>query len=65
MARRSDPLSELTDQELEVRFLEAEHNALLWADLGVPGASKRGKRWMALAGELRVELRRRAGSAKP
>jgi len=65
VARRSDRLSQLTDQELEARFLEAEHNALLWAGLGgVPGASTRGSRWMAIAGELRAELRRRAGSTK-
>lgn len=64
MARRSDPLSLLTDKELEARFLEAEHNALLWAKLGVRGASTRSARWMAIAGELRAELRRRAGSTK-
>ena len=64
MARRSD-LSQLSDKELEARFLEAEHNALLWDALGVRGASKRGTRWMAIAGELRAELRRRAGSATP
>lgn len=63
MARRSDALARLTDKELEARFLEAEHHALLWADLGVPGAGSRGARWMAIAGELQAELRRRAGSA--
>lgn len=57
MARRS----ELSDQELEARFLEAEHNALVWAALGVRGADKRASRWMAIAGELRAEMRRRAG----
>ncbi len=65
MARPSDALAQLTDKELEAQFLEAEHNALLWAELGVRGASKRGSRWMEIAGELRAELRRRAGSAKP
>lgn len=63
MARRSD-LTHLSDKELEARFLEAEHNALFWAELGVSGAGKRGSRWMEIAGELRAELRRRS-SAKP
>lgn len=61
MARRS----ELSDKELEARFLEAERHALLWAALRVRGAGKRSTRWMAIAGELRAELRRRAGSGKP
>lgn len=65
MARRSDPLARLTDKELETRFVEAERNALVWAAIDVPGASKRGARWMAIAGELRAELRRRPGSAQP
>lgn len=59
------PLSELSDAELEAQFLEAEHHALAWAELGVPQASERGSRWMQIAGELRAELARRSGVPKP
>jgi len=52
-------LSELTDTELEAQFLEAEHNALAWAELGVDQSNERGSRWMQIAGELRAELTRR------
>ncbi len=52
-------LSDLSDAELEAQFLEAERNALAWAELGVDRASERGSRWMKIAGELRAELQRR------
>jgi hypothetical protein len=58
-------LAELTDTELEARFLEAESNALAWTELGVGRSAERGSRWMEIAGELRAEMLRRAATAKP
>ena len=58
-------LADLTDKELEAQFLEAEQNALAWAELGVGEADQRGSRWMQIAGELRAELERRAATTKP
>lgn len=58
-------LAELSDAELEARFLEAEHHALAWTELGVAQSSERGSRWMQIAGELRAELQRRSGTPKP
>jgi hypothetical protein len=55
-------LAELTDPELETLFLEAEHNALVWAELAVGQATERGSRWMTIAGELRAEMQRRVGA---
>jgi hypothetical protein len=54
-------LAELSDTELEADFLEAERNALAWAELGAGSRSNdRGSRWMQIAGELRAEIQRRA-----
>lgn len=58
-------LAEIPDPELEAQFLEAEHNALAWTELGVAGSAQRGSRWMEIAGELRAELERRSASATP
>lgn len=58
-------LAELTDAQLEAEFLEAERNALAWAELGIDARSdRRGSRWMELAGALRAEIQRRAITTK-
>ena len=59
------PLAELSDAQLEAQFLEAEHNALAWAELGVDHSNERGSKWMKIAGDLRTELQRRSGTPKP
>ena len=54
-------LAEMTDAELEAQFLEAERNAMVWAELTVvtQGAA-RASRWMQIAGELQAEMMRRS-----
>jgi hypothetical protein len=55
-------LEDLTDEELERRFTEAERNALTWMGATGRHVEHQSARWMSIAERCRAEIHRRAGA---
>jgi len=52
-------VADFSDFELEAQFLEAEKNALAWANYGNLSGQHCATRWMEFAAEIRAEISRR------
>jgi hypothetical protein len=61
VASRDRPLTQLSDAELEQRFVEAERIALEWSGQAIGRhAEHQATRWMQLVADCRAEIARRA-----